>query len=153
MDVTVTDQGAFRFDADQWVEKPSGYRLLDLEGTLQGEVLSGQSPTRFSVTRTGQAVPDTAGSRLPTVLAEQGYTDYLDDWFYQPTEYALLDLNQDGMKDSFFREITLTRSTMISIISQSSHMMHALNRWSLYLWQMGHRKATRLNKSKPVTGN
>ncbi len=47
MDVTVTDQGAFRFDADQWVEKPSGYRLLDLEGTLQGEVLSGQSPTRF----------------------------------------------------------------------------------------------------------
>ena len=100
MDVTVTDQGAFRFDADQWVEKPSGYRLLDLEGTLQGEVLSGQSPTRFSVTRTGQAVPDTGWKQAyQRFLAEQGYTDYLDDWFYQPTEYALLDLNQDGMKE------------------------------------------------------
>lgn len=45
-------------------------------------------------------MPDTGWKQAyQRFLAEQGYTDYLDDWFYQPTEYALLDLNQDGMKE------------------------------------------------------
>ena len=67
MDVTVTDQGAFRFDADQWVEKPSGYRLLDLEGTLQGEVLSGDSPTQFSINKCSDKT--TLGVKSPAQIA------------------------------------------------------------------------------------
>lgn len=82
MDVTVTDQGAFRFDADQWVEKPSGYRLLDLEGTLQGEVLSGDSPTPFSITKCSDTT--TLGEKSPAQIAKaiQETSDFTWNWFY-----------------------------------------------------------------------
>lgn len=105
MDVTVTDQGTFRFEADQWVEKPFGYVLLDLEGTLQGEVLSGQSPTRFSVTRTNQAVPDTGW--------KQAYRDYIQedlrdtagsggtDSLMEEARYYLFDVNGDQVPELF----------------------------------------------------
>lgn len=69
MDVSLADSGTFRFDADQWIEHPSGYSLLDLEGTLRGEVLSGDSPTPFTVTKTDQQETDMGW--------KQAYRDYI----------------------------------------------------------------------------
>ncbi len=57
MNISQTEDG-FRFDADAWIEKPSTYILLDLEGTLDGDTLSGPSPTEFSVERVSDTPPD-----------------------------------------------------------------------------------------------
>lgn len=57
MNISQTEDG-FRFDADKWIEKPSTYILLDLEGTLDGDTLSGPSPTEFSVERVSDTPPD-----------------------------------------------------------------------------------------------
>ena len=102
MKVTVTPQGTVRFDADEWVKRPTGYDLLDLEGTLQDDVLSGQTPTPFSVTRVSQEVPEEPGQAFPDYdrfLAEKGYQSYLDNWWCEPSEYALLDIDQDGTQE------------------------------------------------------
>lgn len=42
---------SYEFEAAEWIEKPSGYIMINLEGTLSGDVLSGTSPYSFSVTR------------------------------------------------------------------------------------------------------
>lgn len=68
-DISLTDRGTFRFDADQWIEHPSDYSLLDLEGTLRGEVLSGDSPTPFTVTKTDRQATDMGW--------KQAYRDYI----------------------------------------------------------------------------
>ena len=39
------------FTSDEWIEKPEGYKLLDLRGTLEGDVLSGAAPTAFRISR------------------------------------------------------------------------------------------------------
>lgn len=58
MEVSQTDEGQFRFDADEWIQHPSGYFLLNLQGVLQGKTLSGDSPTPFTVTKVSDVVPD-----------------------------------------------------------------------------------------------
>ena len=97
-----TPQGTIRFLADQWLERPAGYMLLNLEGTLQGDVLSGQSPTPFSVTRVSQEVPEDPvqpAVNYDTFLREKGYRNYLGNWWCTPSEYALLDIDQDGTQE------------------------------------------------------
>ncbi len=97
-----TPQGTIRFLADQWLERPAGYMLLNLEGTLQGDVLSGQSPTPFSVTRVSQEVPEDPvqpAVNYDTFLREKGYRSYLGNWWCTPSEYALLDIDQDGTQE------------------------------------------------------
>jgi|GEM_PF-2425418 len=42
---------SYEFESEEWIEKPSGYYMINLEGTLSGDVLSGDSPYVFSVTR------------------------------------------------------------------------------------------------------
>lgn len=39
------------FTATDWIEQPTSYYLVDLKGKLNDNVLSGTSPTRFSLTR------------------------------------------------------------------------------------------------------
>lgn len=57
MRVSQTKDG-FRFEAEDWIVKPSSYFLLDLEGQLNDDVLSGDSPTEFSVERVSDTLPD-----------------------------------------------------------------------------------------------
>ena len=82
MAVTVTSQGTVRFTAEKWIEQPFGYMLLDLEGTLQDDVLSGQSPTPFSVTK----VSDTTdlGEKTPAQIAQAitETSEFTWNWFY-----------------------------------------------------------------------
>ena len=54
MDVSSAEDG-IHFEAKTWMQKPSSYHLVDLQGTLSGNVLSGASPTEFSVTRIADA--------------------------------------------------------------------------------------------------
>lgn len=52
--MTVTydpDSGNYVFEPDEWIDKPSTYGFVSLEGALNGDVLSGTSPTEFSVVR------------------------------------------------------------------------------------------------------
>ena len=55
MNVTYNEETkAYTFTSYEWIEKPSTYAFVNLEGTLNGDVLSGESPTKFSVTRVGE---------------------------------------------------------------------------------------------------
>lgn len=102
MDVTATKRGTFRFNADQWLEQPADYQLLDLEGTLRGDVLSGKSPISFTVTRVSQIPPEDVPPVIPdydAFLEKKGYQDYLENWWCIPSEYALLDIDQDGTQE------------------------------------------------------
>lgn len=82
MEVTVTSRGTARFTADEWIEQPSDYVLLNLEGVLQNDVLSGQSPTPFSVTK----VSDTTslGEKTPGQIAQAitETSEFTWNWFY-----------------------------------------------------------------------
>lgn len=44
----------FTFQATEWIERPGTYSMLDLAGQLDGDVLSGTAPWRFSVTRVSE---------------------------------------------------------------------------------------------------
>ena len=44
--------GTYYFDPYEWISKPSTYEFVALKGKLTNDVLSGDSPTRFSVTKT-----------------------------------------------------------------------------------------------------
>lgn len=57
MCVSQTTHG-FRFEAEDWIVKPTTYSLLDLEGRLVGDELSGKSPVEFSVNRVSDTDPD-----------------------------------------------------------------------------------------------
>ncbi len=43
--------GQFDFTSYEWIVQPDNYVMIDLSGTLEGDTLSGASPTQFSVTR------------------------------------------------------------------------------------------------------
>lgn len=50
MDVK-SEGGQFKFTAREWITRPQGYVFVDLSGSLAGDVLAGDAPTRFSVKR------------------------------------------------------------------------------------------------------
>lgn len=50
------------FVATEWIEHPENYYLLDLNGKLAGDVLSGKSPTKFSVKK----VTEEADAKIPS---------------------------------------------------------------------------------------
>ena len=41
----------YSFKGSEWIDKPSSYVFVALEGKLDGDILSGEGPTKFSVTR------------------------------------------------------------------------------------------------------
>ncbi len=41
----------YSFDSIKWIDKPTTYYFVDLKGKLVGNILSGESPTKFSVTK------------------------------------------------------------------------------------------------------
>ena len=45
------ETGEFNFVGYEWINQPDDYVMVDLTGSLDGDVLSGRSPTEFSVTR------------------------------------------------------------------------------------------------------
>ena len=52
MDVTyLPESREYAFTSTEWIEHPTNYYMLELCGTLDGDVLSGNSPTEFTVTR------------------------------------------------------------------------------------------------------
>lgn len=52
MDVTYDAKSeTYKFKPDEWIVKPSTYSFVSLAGALDEDVLSGESPTKFSVTR------------------------------------------------------------------------------------------------------
>ena len=57
MNVTYNEETkTYTFTSYEWIEKPSTYAFVNLEGTLNGDVLSGERPTKFSVTRVADDV-------------------------------------------------------------------------------------------------
>lgn len=55
MDVSYNiDTDEYFFAATEWIEQPADYGTLDLEGKLVGNVLSGNSPTKFSVAKASE---------------------------------------------------------------------------------------------------
>lgn len=100
--VSLTGTGAIRFDGAEWVDRPEGYFMMDLKGFLKGDTISGTSPVSFSVTRVSQEVPEDPvqpAVDYDTFLREKGYRNYLGNWWCTPTEYALLDIDQDGTQE------------------------------------------------------
>ncbi len=50
----------FDFIEHEWIEQPDGYGMVELSGRLEGDVLSGTSPTEFSVTRVSEQSEEVA---------------------------------------------------------------------------------------------
>lgn len=65
----------YSFVATDWIDQPTDYSTLDLEGKLVGNILSGESPTRFSVTK----MPEEADSKVSLedmpIVAHDSYKD------------------------------------------------------------------------------
>ena len=51
MNVDQTSNGTFSFTANEWINRPLNYSLLNLEGVLKDDTLYGDSPISFMVTK------------------------------------------------------------------------------------------------------
>lgn len=103
MNVTMTGPRTFRFDAEAWIDQPEGCQLLDLQGSLQGDILSGTSPTPFSVTRTEQVGTDTRWKQAYLDYIQEGIRQeegsYWSDEIAEKSTYYLFDVNGDTIPE------------------------------------------------------
>lgn len=106
----------YYFEATEWIDKPSSYLLLDLQGQLVGDVLSGENPTRFSVTKMTEdqiQTPDEPAvnpyerdAAIYTTYFTQDKLnslcdDYIDDDKIRFSS-CMIDINDDGVYELLF---------------------------------------------------
>ena len=87
MDVVYDETSdTYSFNATEWIEKPSTYVFINLKGQLVGDVLSGDSPTRFSVSKATDD-NDTTTDDTTNVTGDwvNAYREFLLDGNFQLT--------------------------------------------------------------------
>lgn len=92
------DTGEYEFVATDWIERPSSYYLVDLKGKLVGDVLSGESPTVFSLTRmtTNNYPSQYVGKTFKELKAALG-----SDYTYSSVGNGVFDVKFKGVPFSF----------------------------------------------------
>ena len=88
MDVVYDETSdTYSFNATEWIEKPSTYVFINLKGQLVGDVLSGDSPTRFSVSKATDD-NDTTTDDITNVTGDwvSAYQEFLIN--YEVDEYV-----------------------------------------------------------------
>ncbi len=91
MDVTYdieTDE--YIFTSTEWITKPSTYDFVDLKGKLNGDVLSGESPTKFSVNKTNEATSFEVSLEDMPIVAHDSYKENEGD-------STIFNLNGNGL--------------------------------------------------------
>lgn len=69
MTVTAQDD-RFVLEAEDWIDHPSGYYALDLEGKLYGNIFCGQEPTYFVVAKSNNATAESNNIDIPADAIE-----------------------------------------------------------------------------------
>lgn len=69
MIVTAQDD-SFTLEAEDWIDRPSGYTALNLEGKLYGNIFCGQEPTYFVVAKTNDAATGSVNYDIPADAIE-----------------------------------------------------------------------------------
>lgn len=91
MDVSYNiDTGEYEFVATEWVVQPPLYGMGNLKGKLSGDTLSGESPTRFSVTKVTEGDSDLISLEDMPIIAHDSYQDNEGD-------STIFNLGADGL--------------------------------------------------------
>lgn len=92
--------GYFLFEGDEWIERPGWYSMLDLQGYLNGNTLSGESPTSFKVERVESiiapsSVEEAIDAHFQVAIAGLGKVNWHKLW-ESDSEYTLDDIVEEN---------------------------------------------------------
>ena len=97
MDVSYdVNTGEYFFKATDWIKRPSDYKTIDLCGTLSKNILSGNSPVRFSVALEEECLSELSDVSVGDIIIFGSYEqDNVTSNGKEAIEWEVLDV-QDG---------------------------------------------------------